>query len=251
MSQTAILAPEPYTVFLDESGDHSLAKVDPQYPLFGLAGVLMETATHSLFSSTLSAWKVRFLGVDACLHMREITRNQGPFAVLTDAPTRARFWNELQSEIDCHDYTLICSVIRKDKHVLTYGPQAHNPYFLTLQFLVERFCHEMSDRNSRAGFVAESRGAQLDAALRLQYRALLANGTPYISGKDLRKRLNPDIQFQQKHPDAMGLQLADLAVGPVCRHVAKMNRQQALRVSHHIRRSASGDMDGWGLKVFP
>lgn len=29
-------------LFLDESGDHSLSKIDPQYPMFVLAGCVFE-----------------------------------------------------------------------------------------------------------------------------------------------------------------------------------------------------------------
>ncbi|WP_243094804.1 DUF3800 domain-containing protein [Thermus thalpophilus] len=32
--------------FLDESGDHVLKKVDPQYPVFVLAGVLVEPSHY-------------------------------------------------------------------------------------------------------------------------------------------------------------------------------------------------------------
>jgi len=246
-----LLAPEPYTVFLDESGDHSLAKIDPQYPFFGLAGVMTETAAHPVFSRALSKWKTGFFGVDVCLHMREITRNKGAFTILADTAKRARFWTELQNEIDAQAYMLVCSVILKDQHLKQYGAMAYNPYFLTLEFLVERYCHEMRQRNSRAGFVAECRAPHLDAALRAQYVALLANGTHYISAKDLRKYLNPDMQFQPKMPSAIGLQVADLAVGPICRHVGKMKRAQALRVRPHFRQSPDGKVMGWGLKVFP
>lgn len=251
MTVSPLIAPEPYTIFVDESGDHSLAKIDPQYPLFGLAGVLVETSTHATFSADLSAWKTGFFGVDVCLHMQDITRNKGPFHILKDAAMRARFFAELQAEIDKHEYMLICSVVLKDKHLLEYGAIAQNPYFLTLEFLVERFCHEMRERQSRAGFVAESRAPHLDLALATQYAALLANGTAYLSSKSLRKHLNPVLQFQGKVPGAIGLQVADLAVGPVCRYVGGMKRQQALSVSHRVRASPGGKIKGWGLKVFP
>lgn len=246
-----LLAPEPYTVFLDESGDHSLAKVDPQYPLFGLAGVFMETNLHHDFALALSSWKTGVFGRDVCLHMREITRNYGPFEILSDAKRRTEFWSNLQAEVDKHTFMLVCAVIRKDSHIDQYGPMAHNPYYLTLEFIVERFCREMEERESRLGFVAESRNTQLDSALQSQYSALLATGTRFVSGKVLRKHLNPTIQFQRKQPGAMGLQVADLAIGPVCRYVGRMKAQQALRVRHRLRLSPNGHFYGWGLKVFP
>jgi hypothetical protein len=246
-----LLAAEPYTVFLDESGDHSLAKIDPQYPLFGLAGVLMENGAHSACSSALSSWKAKFFGANVCLHMQEITRNLGHFGVLTDALKRAKFYSELQSHLDQHVFMLVCSVILKDKHLQQYQGAAHNPYYLTLEFLVERFYFEMRDRRSKAGFVAESRQAHLDRALQAQYAALLANGTPFVKGSELRRYLAPKIQFQGKHPDAIGLQIADLAAGPTCRKIGNMKKAQSVNFAHRFRRSPGGAIEGWGLKVFP
>ena len=245
------LAPEPYTVFLDESGDHSMAKVDPQYPLFGLAGILMETGSHTPAAAALSAWKVGFFGADVCLHMQEITRNKGPFHILQDAGVRSRFWSELQAHVDALDFTALCAVIRKDKHLQQYGAVAYDPYYLTLAFHVERFAFEMEDRGSRAGFVAESRAPHLDATLQTQYEALLENGTQYLTGPKLKARLHPKMQFQPKHPEALGLQLADLAAGPICRHVAGKKRQQAVLFKQKIRTGPGGKIEGYGLKVFP
>ncbi len=36
----------PKILFLDESGDHSLDKIDPQYPIFVLCGVIFDLEYH-------------------------------------------------------------------------------------------------------------------------------------------------------------------------------------------------------------
>jgi|ERR1700678_1983865 len=246
-----LLAPEPYTIFLDESGDHSLAKIDPQYPLFGLAGVLMETAAHTPAAATLTAWKTGLFGADVCLHMQEITRNIGPFVILKNGPVRSGFWSDLQAHLDALDFQVICTVILKDDYLKQYGAVAYNPYHLTLAFHVERFTFEMEDRGSRAGFVAESRAPHLDATLQAEYTHLLQNGTNYVPGERFRAALNDTILFQPKQPEALGLQIADLAAGPICRFVAGKKRQQAVSFYNKMRRSGGGKVEGYGLKSFP
>src|SRR5260221_152844 len=47
-------------LFLDESGDHSLSKVDPQHPVFVLCGVLMDDSYHQT-TATLAKNKHRML----------------------------------------------------------------------------------------------------------------------------------------------------------------------------------------------
>jgi hypothetical protein len=43
-------------LFLDESGDHSLSKIDPQYPLFVLCGVILDEQYHN--NSPRKSWTI-------------------------------------------------------------------------------------------------------------------------------------------------------------------------------------------------
>ena len=44
-------------LFLDESGDHSLYKIDPQYPLFVLGGALITKKDHQIAKDQWSQMK--------------------------------------------------------------------------------------------------------------------------------------------------------------------------------------------------
>ena len=65
--------------------------------------------------------------------------------------------------------------------------------------------------------------------------------------------LGLELVFADKKANSSGLQLADLTARPIGRHV--LNPEQRNRaweiIEQKFRRSTSGKVDGWGLKVFP
>ncbi len=64
---------------------------------------------------------------------------------------------------------------------------------------------------------------------------------------------NLDIRFMDKRHNSAGLQVADLVAHPIGRHVinpAQPNRAYDL-IETKLRRSASGIVKGYGLKIFP
>jgi hypothetical protein len=67
-------------------------------------------------------------------------RQQGDFAVLIDPGRRRAFRDGLNALMRRLDYTVIACAIRKDAHLAAYGPAALDPYTLSLNVLVERFC---------------------------------------------------------------------------------------------------------------
>ncbi len=73
-------------LFLDESGDHSLAKIDPQYPLFVLCGVIMEEGYHDAAATAeLNAFKNKLFGrEDIILHTADFTRDGRGFESMGD-----------------------------------------------------------------------------------------------------------------------------------------------------------------------
>ncbi len=68
-------------LFLDESGDHNLAVIDPSYPLFVLGGVIVDARyAEGALEDGLRDFKRRLFGRDdLILHTADITRNRGGF----------------------------------------------------------------------------------------------------------------------------------------------------------------------------
>jgi hypothetical protein len=70
-----------YIIFADESGDHGLSNIDPQYPVFVLAFCIIEKTTYSQsILPKLTEFKFRHFGHDqVVLHERDIrVKRTGP-----------------------------------------------------------------------------------------------------------------------------------------------------------------------------
>lgn len=68
-------------MFLDESGDHNLSVIDPQYPLFVLGGVIVdkEYAEGKLDREVRQFKRDLFGRDDIILHTADLTRNRNGF----------------------------------------------------------------------------------------------------------------------------------------------------------------------------
>ena len=80
-------------LFLDESGDHSLNRIDPQYPVFVLGGCIVDREYHdSQMTDQLERYKRDLFGRDDfIIHTADVTRRRGVFHSLTDKDFRTRF----------------------------------------------------------------------------------------------------------------------------------------------------------------
>jgi hypothetical protein len=154
-------------LFLDESGDHNLVKIDPSYPVFVLGGVIVERAyVSSVVTPRMQQFKLDFFGRDdVILHTAEIARTKGAFTILKDIHVRAAFYAELNAMMRELEYKVVACAIHKDRHLAKYGVNAVDPYMYSLEVLVERFCHEIGDVPDAGLIYAEKRDPLLDTQL--------------------------------------------------------------------------------------
>jgi hypothetical protein len=241
-------------LFLDESGDHSLTRIDPQYPVFVLGGVIVDAAyAVGEMTDLVSEFKKSTLGrTDIALHTAEIVRCLGPFARLRDVGTRTRFFAALNDLMRRLDYTVVACAIRKDELLSVYGESAADPYMLSLSVLVERFCFEIGAAHPRGGrIIAERRGRVFDQQLGVTWTALTLHGTRYLRGSVIRERIC-GLDLRSKRASLAGLELADLVVSPIGRLVAgKPPRDDVRVVENKLRRREGGGYSGAGLVVLP
>ncbi len=93
--------------FFDECGDHSMEKIDRDFPLFVLATVIVERRVYieeivpRLNHFKLSYWDHE--GIN--LHSRDIRKAQGPFSILQNSERRERFLTELTILMEELPYT--------------------------------------------------------------------------------------------------------------------------------------------------
>lgn len=132
-------------MFLDESGDHSLSVIDPQYPLFVLGGIIVDQsyATGELEQRVRQFKRDLFGRDDIILHTSDIVRSRGIFSAMRHTSFRERFYDGLNTLMRSIDYQVIACVIKKDEHFERYGLAAIDPYMLSLNVLVEQFCFEI------------------------------------------------------------------------------------------------------------
>lgn len=240
-------------LFLDESGDHNLSVIDPQYPMFVLGGVIMEKAyAEGALTKALADFKRAMFGrTDIILHTADITRNRNGFEGLKNPEFREKFYAGLNALLRKLHFTVVACAIRKDRHLSRYGVAALDPYLLSLDILVERFCFDVGRVSGGGLIVAEKRDPTLDRQLDLAWLNLKIQGTRYIQAHDIEDRIL-GLNLRAKKDNLAGLQLADLVVSPIGRHVlGKPDKEDWSVVQDKFRRNRLGALEGYGLVVLP
>ena len=240
-----------FIAFFDECGDHSMEKIDKDFPLFVLATVIVERRGYiEEIVPRLNHFKLNYWDHEGInLHSRDIRKADGPFSILQNSERRERFLTELTTLMEELPYTLFVVGIHKQRHRERYRDHTRNPYELALTFAFERIYHFLKQRSeSHLPLIAEARGKNEDRNLEAAFYKLLARGT-YFIGPERFNHLSCPLLFENKKKNICGLQLADLCAHPSARHILKPNQQnRAFEViKGHIYNG--GNVKGW--KIFP
>mgnify|MGYP002713091324 CR=1 FL=1 len=237
-----------YIIYVDESGDHSLEFVDKEYPIFVLAFCIFNKQSYTQSAVTkLKDFKFKHFGHDMIiLHENEIRRDKGVFRTLRPKSKKDTFIQELTNIIEEENFTVIATVIRKDK---LYS-KLNNPYDIALKYCMERvhkFLKYKEQSEKITHIVVEQRGKKEDDELELEFRRI-CDGQNYSSQK-----MSFEIVMANKMSNSAGLQLADLIARPIGLSIIKS--QQTNRAFEIIKdkfhKDDFGRVDGVGLKVYP
>ena len=241
---------DDYIVFVDESGDHGLESVDSNYPVFILAFCLFpKTVYAESVAPAILKFKFKYFGHDqVILHEHDIRKAKGPFNILQNKDIRVPFMNDLNSMVEQSQFELVASAIRKNKLNRKYSTPG-NPYNIALGFGLERIFLHLKNLGCNAGvtfFLFESRGKKEDKDLELEFRRLCSRN---VTGHQLPF----DIILADKRCNSAGLQLVDLIARPIGRKILKPDQSNRAYdiVETKFRRNPKGNVNGWGLKVFP
>lgn len=240
-----------YVVYVDESGDHGLKHIDPNYPMFVLAFCIIQKDIYSEEVTTaVSDFKFKHFGHDqVVLHERDIRKTQEPFKFLHDKERREEFYDDLNTLMRRSDFTLVATAIRKRALDKKYEDPA-NPYDLALAYGLERvewFLRERREGPATTHVVVESRGEKEDDDLELAFRRVCDGANQF------NEKLPFQIVFADKQSNSAGLQLADLMARPIGRKILKPGQDNRAFdiLEEKFRRSDSGRVEGYGLKIFP
>jgi hypothetical protein len=156
--------------------------------------------------------------------------------------------NELVASLD---FKVVACAIRKDEHLGRYGVAALDPYLLSLDVLVERFCFEIGEVADGGMVVAERRNPTLDHELELAFLNLKIQGTRFVDAAQIERRV-AGLALRPKKDNIAGLQLADLMATPIGRGLlGKKDLQDYRTIRSKFRTNRQGEHKGFGLVVLP
>lgn len=240
-------------LFLDESGDHDLIKIDPLYPVFVLAGCIVDSDYQDIYLvPRLSKIKQDLFKDDKLVfHFCDYTRNQNGFERMSERPFREEFYKELNKIIKNIDFRLIACIVDKNRHIQHYK-HAMNPYLLSLEVVLERFIMYLNAIHEQGMVIAESRGPQLDNQLNLAFLDLKIRGTRYFKPREVVNAIT-DFKFKKKKENVAGLQLIDSIITPIGRrYLNKINYYLDYEIiKSKFYRHECGRYRGYGLVIFP
>jgi hypothetical protein len=240
-----------YIIYADESGDHHLEKINPEYPVFCLALCIIKKDDYiNLIVPQMQRLKFDFFGHDnIVLHERELRKQEGHFAFLrTDATMRENFLMRISAIMEQSPFWVVSSVIRKEKLRDKYA-NPFNPYHLALKICMEKalgILLQEGQQGKKITCVFERRGKKEDEQLELEFYRIVNNQLTWGYQRVDFNSIDFDIQFATKHHNSIGLQLADLLARPIGLHVIRP--EQSNRAYEIITRKYN---NGYVNKVFP
>lgn len=240
-----------YIVYVDESGDHSLESIDPDYPVFVLAFCIFHKEEYANnITPAIQKFKFEHFGHDiVLLHERDIRKAQKEFSILLNHEIRNKFFSDMNMLISESEFTLICVIINKERHNEKFIDPS-NPYHISLQFGLERVFVLLKERlqvTNRTHFIFESRGKKEDKDLQHEFQRVCEGMNQW------KQQLPFEMIIADKKTNSCGLQIADLVARPVGRYVinpVQKNRSFEI-IAKKFYRNNGGSFKGLGLKCFP
>lgn len=243
-----------YYLFLDETGDHSLRKIDKDFPVFILAGILISSEQYELLKIEFNRIKLEFWNnQNIIFHSTDIRRCQKGFEILFDRPLKEKFYENLNKAVINIDYKVISTAIDKRKYIKKYGNLRTDVYEWSLSFILERtiYCLKEKKDGNELDIIIEQRGKRKDNQLKSHIARIKQIGTYFVSRKEILKYGCTDI-FLSKKSNINRLQLADLIAYLIAKYIINPNNENLPFQNFKDKfYSKDGNITGRGLKIFP
>jgi len=239
-------------MFLDESGDHSLEKIDSSYPLFVLCGCIFDFDYYNQKAEPLiNKLKMKYFGkTDIILRSYDIRKQKKDFSCLVDKEKRESFYQDLDKVLSYLDFKIIAAAINKTKLKSKYS-DPDNPYHICLQFILERSIMYLGRSKEQMIFRIESRETHNDQKLADVYEKFRSRDHSMFKIPEIQAKL-VDLSFNQKVQNIAGMQIADLAAYPIGKWVQDKTRENmAFQIIEKKFHCKNGEYLNCGLKIFP
>jgi hypothetical protein len=240
-----------YYLFIDESGDHGLASIDPGFPVFVLCGVIFSEAGYLTFQDRVNQLKLEFWeSTGVIFHSRDIRKCEKEFQILFDLDKKKTFYEKLNRIIAESEYQIIASAITKEKYIQQYG-KLSNVYAISLSNVIEKTIVflETKEKPVELMIMVEKRGKSEDEELLRHYNEVFSVGTGYVFPDRIRA-YKTKLKFTAKKDNVPGLQLADLVAYPIARFIIEPDR---VNLAFEILTSKLHPNSGfkYGLTIYP
>lgn len=220
-----------YYLFIDECGDHNLAKYDPGFPVFTLCGILVSRQNLNALNKAFENLKVEIFGnKDVVIHSVDIRKWRGPFSILADKALRVKFFDGIEKILSRNDaYVIVsCTILKEQLSKFCVRGEEDDVYGLSLSYLIERSIFYVDNETKEnimpeISIVVERRGKKEDNKLLNYYNGLRNRGTKWVAANRLRARIS-DFEFINKKDNIIGLQIADLIAYPITIHLLHPER---------------------------
>jgi hypothetical protein len=245
---------QDYYFFIDESGDHGLSKIDPDFPIFVLCGVIMRESDYKFgINASFNQIKDKIWGnKEVIFHSSDIRKWKKEFSLFINPEIRQDFFQALNNCISQCNYSIIASAIQKEAYTRRYGT-LNDVYSISLSFILERviFFLDGKDDVQKVNIFIEKRGKKEDAQLLRYFNMILDRGTSYVSANRFKATIGR-FEFMDKKENENGMQLADLVAYPIATSIMRPERANPafdiLKGKFYARRN--GNYVGYGLKIF-
>jgi hypothetical protein len=211
-----------YYLFIDETGDHGLKKIDINFPIFLLSGILIKTTDLIHLELLLKKLKTKYWSTESLiLHSREIRKCSNEYKILLDDHLKNQFYKDLNQILLLSKFLIIPSGINKVKYVKIYGYLNDDTYEICISKTIDQVLTNLKHRKSlpiELQIILEKRGQKEDQKLDTHISEIIVNGTQKNPASSL-KNIRINFEFKDKKDNINGLQIADLIAYPIAKYI--------------------------------
>lgn len=268
-----------YTLYIDESQTHDKFE---QRPHFCMAGAIINDKEYSAMADAVNhlkrtIWNDYSYPEKIILHQKSIIDASKGKLNISKFPEyerfkskgfRKNFYSEFARIFDCRKITIVGSSIDVEYMEKCYDiikPRINgesiqfrnqtNKYLITLQLLLENFCHFLVTHNGKGRIVYESISEIDNERICSKFYQIKLMGSMYITKEAMHNHLL-GINFVRKDDNNIGLQVADFIPNAFAREHARFNQfdkdDTLIRKMKFYRYGGQqNNQDRYGIKFMP
>ncbi|MBL0717682.1 MAG: DUF3800 domain-containing protein [Alphaproteobacteria bacterium] len=214
-----------FIIFVDESGDHSLSKINPEFPIFNLVFVVFEQNHYcNVVLPKFNLLKLKYFNsTNVIFHEREIRKSLNNFTILKNSVVRNNFINDVDTFLKNISFEIITINFLKEKN----AREEVNIYSKCMEValpIIQKFLEKNSSLENKTLITFEGRGKQEDRSLELEFLR---------ETKDYQYN-NLNIDIITKQSNSTGLQIADLIARPIANEILNSKKINDIKDSNCV-----------------